>query len=1350
MVPAFMTPSSFLAGANPAGVVAGDINGDGKSDLAVVNQTLPGSVSVLISNGDGTFQPKVDYATGSNAMDIATGDFNGDGKLDLATVSPGMVNVLLNNGDGTLGVPVTYATGLNSHSMGVGDFNRDGKLDIVTMNYGSTSILLGNGDGTFQAHSDLVIPGNSTNTIVADFNNDGILDLATSNTVSIGTVTILRGHGDGTFDPAASYYAFSAPVYLGVGDFNHDGFLDLACPNSYAATSMSVMLNNGDGTYAAPHTYGIAQTGYEIEVADFNNDGNQDFAVRGSSEYMVSLGKGDGTFYPSVTYGTTSGRFQAGTHGDFNGDGATDLAYPGLAGVTVVMNDNNNAAALAGAVGFRVSAPATTTSGSMLPMSISAIDANGNIVTNFAGTIYISSSDPAASTTAGYAFTPTDAGIPYTFTAADAGTHAFSGAIKLVTQGDQTVTVAAPSMTSALVHVNVTGQVSRFAVSAPTASNAGDTFNVTVSAIDVLGNVGVGYSSTIHFASNDVLAGLPADYTFTPADAGVHTFSVTLKSAGPRFLSATEVGGTATGGVTVNVAPLAAVDLMLAGGAGAIGVSRPISIAARDIYGNVDPTYAGTVHIIASINVTFLTVGTQTITATDVINPSITGTVSSDATPSVAKLFAITGYPATTAGVSNTFTVSVVDTIGQTAMGYTGTIYFSSSDVQAGLPASYTFTAADAGVHTFAMSFRTAGLQQITATDLSGLTGSEMGIPVSPAPFVGYRISVPLGTDSHGHYLITADDVIPLTVRAIDTFGNAVANYGGTVNFSSTDALATLPASYTFTPLDAGVHTFNFGLHTATAISQVWSISVTDASNAATIATLTNFEVVNGVAASFGITTPTQITAGVSFSSKVTVSDAYGNGVKNYFGTVHFSTSAALAGLPANYTFNGSDAGVHTFDITLDNSGNQTLTVTDAGNPLLTSSAGATVKAAAVSSVVASFPATTVAGVAQPLTVTALDAFGNVSDGYTGTVTFRSSDAQAGLPANYTFSNKDAGVHVFNVMLKTAGAQSISVTDTANATLTASQSGITVTPSATAGSFIVTGFPATTAGAAQSFTVAVKDAFGNLTTNYTGTVTFSSSDVQAGLPASYTFTAADAGVHSFTATLKTAGTQSITVKDASNATAIGSQTGISVSAASTVASIAVAGFPATTAGAAKTFTVTARDAFGNVCTNYMGTVNFSSSDAQAGLPASYTFTATDAGVHTFTATLKTAGTQSITVKDAIDGTLLGTQAGISVTAAAAARFSISAPTSVTQGVGFKFTVTVLDAYGNVCTGYRGKVHLSSTDAKSGTSDYTFSSKDNGVATFSYTFNTLGLQTLSITDTTNSSVTSSATVNVVPK
>src|SRR5262249_32928875 len=151
------------------------------------------------------------------------------------------------------------------------------------------------------------------------------------------------------------------------------------------------------------------------------------------------------------------------------------------------------------------------------------------------------------------------------------------------------------------------------------------------------------------------------------------------------------------------------------------------------------------------------------------------------------------------------------------------------------------------------------------------------------------------------------------------------------------------------------------------------------------------------------------------------------------------------------------------------------------------------VKAAAASSMVLAFPASTTAGVAQPLTVTLLDAYGNVATGYSGKVSFTSSDAQASLPASYAFNNKDAGVHTFSVTLKTTGTQSVTVTDTANAALTATQSGISVSASNAAGSFVVAGFPATTAGVAGSFTVTVRDADGNVATGYTGTVIFSSS-----------------------------------------------------------------------------------------------------------------------------------------------------------------------------------------------------------------------------------------------------------------
>ena len=1360
---AFTTPITIPTGLNPAGIAVGDFNSDGRDDMAVVNSAVAGSISVMLANADGSFAPKVDYPAGSNTLDATAGDLNGDGKLDLVVVGSA-VDVLLGNGDGTFGLPVEFASTPSSHSIKIGDFNNDGKKDVGTMNVNSASVLLGNGDGTLQTPLVAPVTGNNINLVVGDYNRDGNLDMATSNTASSGTVNVLRGHGDGSFEPYSSYYAFSAPVYLATGDFNEDGYLDFACPNSYVATSMSILLNNGDGTYSAPHTYGIGQTGQEIEVADFNNDGHADYAVRGASKYMVSHGRGDGSFFPAVEYLTTTGRFESGTHGDFNGDGAIDLAYPSGSGVTVLTNDNADYQNLAGAVTFQVTAPATTTSGSVLPMTISAVDASGNVVPDFRGMVFISSSDPLASTASGYAFNPADAGIPYLFTAADAGTHTFTGAIRLTTGGDQTVKVSAPNMIASTVHVNVTGQVKQLQFTAPTTSAAGDTFSFTVRAIDTAGTIATGYSTKIHFTSNDPQATLPADYTFTAADAGEHTFTATLKSSNVRFISATEVGGSINGGANISVSPQAASKLILAGSAGAIGIARPVSMQAQDAFGNAATSYNGTVHFTSSdalavlpadttfvngsatVNVKYLTVGTQTLTATDVINPSITGSTTSNATPPVAASFRVTGYPSTVAGNTNNFTVTVIDTIGQTATGFTGTVFFASSDLQAGLPTFYTFTTADAGVHSFTATLKTAGIQSIGVRDASGaLNGSQGGINVAAAAFSKFQLSVPNGADSKGHILVTAGETISLRVRATDSFGNSTSSYAGTIGFTSTDAFAGLPAAYTFTTADGGDHVFSVSLKTATVNGEIFSFTVTDSVNPTAQASITGFEVVNAAASTLKLTLPANIVAGQSFTTRVTAVDAFGNKAKNYFGTVRFATSSLNASLPANYTFNSADLGVHDFIVSLNTAGAQSLTLVDTSLGSVTGIESGTVTPAAMSTLAISVSGPVVAGAPASVTVRAVDPFGNASTGYRGTVAFSSSDVQAGLPASYTFSKNDNGAHTFAVTLKTAGAQSLTVTDAVGG-FSGTLAGISVQAASTAGAFVVTGFPATTAGVAQSFTVKVKDTFGNWTNSYVGTVTFSSSDVQAGLPASYKFQAADAGSHTFTATLKTAGLQSITVRDSVTTTALGTQSNIAVSGAAAT-SLVVSGFPATVAGVAKNFVVTAKDAFGNTSSSFLGAVTFASSDAKAVLPAGYTFTAADAGVHTFAATLKTAGTQSLSAKL---GTTVATQSGIVVTAAAAATFQLTVPASATQGVGFKVTLTVRDAFGNLATGYTGKVTLSSTDPKGASSSYTFSSKDAGVATLSYTLGTLGTQTLKIVDAANSALVTTAAVKVVAK
>jgi uncharacterized delta-60 repeat protein len=194
---------------------------------------------------------------------------------------------------------------------------------------------------------------------------------------------------------------------------------------------------------------------------------------------------------------------------------------------------------------------------------------------------------------------------------------------------------------------------------------------------------------------------------------------------------------------------------------------------------------------------------------------------------------------------------------------------------------------------------------------------------------------------------------------------------------------------------------------------------------------------------------------------------------------------------------------------------------------------------------VTGFPSSTTAGVAQTITVTAENASGNPNTGYTGTIHFTSSDPQAALPADYTFAPGDQGVHSFNVTLKTAGFQSVNVTDLSTG-YSGGDGAITINPAA-ASSFVVSGFPTSIIqGTAATFTVTAMDPYGNVATGYTGTVKFSSSDPLASLPGNYTFTPADAGVHTFSATLNTASTESLTVTDILDAAINGTETGISV------------------------------------------------------------------------------------------------------------------------------------------------------------------------------------------------------------
>jgi hypothetical protein len=314
-------------GSEPHSLAVGDFNHDGHLDLVTANQG-DGTLSVLLGNGDGTFQSpnSGSFTVGNDPVAVAVGDFNNDGSLDLVAANhdDNTVSVLLGNGDGTFQNAVTFNVGKNPDSVAVGSFTPGGPLDIVIANAGenTVSVLLGNGDGTFQNAVSYPVGNDPAAVAVGEIN--GQIDIVTAN-AGDNTVSVLQGQG-GTFLPAVSYGVGKSPDAVALGDVEHDGRLDIVTANA-GSNSVTILQGQADGTFRLSATESVGIHPYSVAVGDLQNMGRLSI-VTANYDNTVSVlqGNGDGTFQKAAFYKVLGSVPEAVAVGDFTGSGHLDIA----------------------------------------------------------------------------------------------------------------------------------------------------------------------------------------------------------------------------------------------------------------------------------------------------------------------------------------------------------------------------------------------------------------------------------------------------------------------------------------------------------------------------------------------------------------------------------------------------------------------------------------------------------------------------------------------------------------------------------------------------------------------------------------------------------------------------------------------------------------------------------------------------------------------------------------------------------------------------------------------------------------------------------------------------------------
>jgi autotransporter-associated beta strand protein len=577
------TPALFQAAVNysvgnyPESVAAADVTGDGHPDLVVANYR-DSTVSVLKNTGTGTFQAAQTFATGLYPKAVAVADMNGDGKPDLVTANykASTVSILLGTGTGSFLSAHNYASGQGPNALAIGGLNADGSLDVVVTNFGSgTSTVLYNDNGpagTFSSAQLFTTGSGPANVVAADVNGDGRPDLVTANYVN-ASVSVLLGNGDGSFQSAQNFAVGAKAFALAVADLNGDGHPDIVVGHIHGAY-VNVLFNNGNGTFQPAQTINVGGYGtFGVAVADFNGDNHPDIAVTSGAGLGLLLGNGNGTFVAPVNVPAGNVPFSLAA-ADLNGDNHVDLAISdfnngsvnimlgngngtfvapvnyrtGTSPISAKLVDVNNDGRLDLLVANRGSStasvllgngngtfrPAQNFAAGNAPFSLDVADVNGDGHPDIATADIGSGTASILLGTGNGSFQsplPIPEGVsPTAVTLAD-----------LNADGRPDLVVGSTANNGVSVRLGAPNLATFFQVMTSAGfTTAGTPLTITVTARDSAGMTNGFYGGTINFISSDGQFVSPGPYTFTLNDMGTHSFVVTLKTAGPQTITASD------------------------------------------------------------------------------------------------------------------------------------------------------------------------------------------------------------------------------------------------------------------------------------------------------------------------------------------------------------------------------------------------------------------------------------------------------------------------------------------------------------------------------------------------------------------------------------------------------------------------------------------------------------------------------------------------------------------------------------------------------------------------------------------------------------------------------------------